>query len=115
MLLFEKLIRRDVRDTNASSFVNEIKQITSQNQNLQILVFVIPRQDSNLYTAIKRTCCCELAIPSQVITKKNLEINKPKTMSVVTKVAIQMSCKLGGSPWGVIVPVEVFFIINLNK
>jgi aubergine-like protein len=76
-----------------------------------MLVFVIPRPDSSLYTAIKRTCCCELAIPSQVVTKKNVAPNQPKTMSVVTKVAIQMSCKIGGSPWGVFVSVEALYLL----
>jgi aubergine-like protein len=85
--------------------------MANQHSNLQILVFILPRPDSNLYTAIKRTCCCELAIPSQVVTKKNVAPNQPKTMSVVTKVAIQMSCKIGGSPWGILVPVivQLFF------
>lgn len=84
--------------------------MANQHPNLQILVFILPRPDSNLYTAIKRTCCCELAIPSQVVTKKNVAPNQSKTMSVVTKVAIQMSCKIGGSPWGVFVAVTVIII-----
>ena len=29
-----------------------------------------------------------------------------KTMSVMTKVAIQMNCKLGGEAWGLKIPVR---------
>jgi len=41
-----------------------------------------------------------------------------KTKSVITKVAIQMNCKLGGEAWGIYIPVSITFIcleINSDK
>ena len=39
-----------------------------------------------------------------------------KTMSVITKVAIQMNCKLGGEIWGIRMPVILSYcnIVSLN-
>ena len=34
-------------------------------------------------------------------------MNKKRLMSVATKVAIQMCCKLGGEPWNVAIPIKV--------
>jgi hypothetical protein len=34
-----------------------------------------------------------------------------KTKSVITKLAIQMNCKLGGEIWGVTIPVEIVFFL----
>jgi aubergine-like protein len=72
-----------------------------------MIVCIIPKQDHVVYSAIKRICCIDMAIPTQVVTKKNLELKSTKTRSVITKIAIQMSCKIGGAVWGIIVPVRV--------
>ena len=40
-------------------------------------------------------------------------LSKPKgLMSVATKVAIQMNCKLGGEPWTVKIPLENTMIVG---
>lgn len=45
-------------------------------------------------------------VPSQVIVSRT--ISKPKAlMTVATKVAIQLNCKLGGEPWTVDIPVSI--------
>ena len=63
------------------------------------------------YAAIKKKCVIESPIPSQCITSTVL--NKPKgLMSVATKVAIQMNCKLGGEPWAVQIPMKDTMIIG---
>ena len=67
----------------------------------QMVVVLISNADSTLYGAIKRMCCSELGVPSQVITGRILDLNnRPKAQSCVTKVAAQMIVKLGGELWG---------------
>lgn len=44
-------------------------------------------------------------VPSQVILARTLS-KKQMLMSVATKIAIQLNCKLGGEVWGVAVPVS---------
>ena len=42
-------------------------------------------------------------------------LNKPKgLMSVATKVAVQMNCKLGGEPWSVRIPMSGTMIIGYD-
>lgn len=76
-----------------------------------MFVCIVPNTNKDVYDAIKRTCCLEFAVPSQVITSNNLkEQNMMKTRSVITKIAIQMHVKLGAEIWGVNIPVMIFKI-----
>ena len=53
----------------------------------------------------------ENAVPSQCITATVL--GKPKgLMSVATKVALQMNCKLGGEPWAVKIPLKNTMVLG---
>jgi len=46
-------------------------------------------------------------VPSQVIVARTL-MKKQMLMSVCTKIAIQLNCKLGGEVWAVEIPVSTF-------
>jgi len=64
-------------------------------------------------SAIKKKCCVELAVPTQVIIHKN--IIRENIRSVAIKVALQINCKLGGAPWTVDIPIKVcLYCIYLN-
>ena len=70
-------------------------------------------KQSDHYAAIKKKCCLEKPIPSQCITSTVL--GKPKgLMSVATKVAVQMNCKIGGEPWAVKIPMKETMIIGYD-
>ena len=79
-----------------------------------MVVCIVPSNAKDTYDAIKKLCCLEYGIPSQVVTSRILDLNNQnKTRSVVTKVSIQVNCKLGGEIWGVVIPVEItilFFV-----
>jgi aubergine-like protein len=78
-----------------------------QDKNLQMAVCIVPNTNKDIYDAIKRTCCIEIGLPSQVVTSNILNVqNMNKTKSVITKLAVQMNCKLGGEIWGVKMPVK---------
>ena len=71
----------------------------------QMVVVIVSSKRKDRYDAIKRICCIEKPVPSQVITSQILDDDR-KSLSVVTKVAIQMNCKLGGEVWSTNVPVS---------
>ena len=50
---------------------------------------------SDRYAAVKKLCCVEMPIASQVINLKTIS-NEKRLVSVVQKVALQINCKLGG-------------------
>jgi len=81
--------------------------------NIDMVIVILKNADKTLYDVFKKYCC-EHGIPSQGILRQKL--NNPKgLMSVMTKVAIQMSVKLGGAPWAVKFPAkEKFMIVGMD-
>jgi aubergine-like protein len=99
----------------ASIFAGAIKDVI-QSQSPQMIVCIVPSANKDVYDSIKRVCCVEFGIPSQVVTSNILNLNNmTKTKSVITKVAIQMNCKLGGEIWGIKLPVKIKIKINQIK
>jgi aubergine-like protein len=81
----------------------------------QMVVCIVPNQNKDIYDAIKKVCCLEYGIASQVVTANILNTNNMnKTKSVITKLAVQMNCKLGGEPWGVIIPLKNIMVVGMD-
>lgn len=99
------------------------------------VVVVLPTNRKDRYDSIKKLCCKEMPgngwqpepkitcsdrclfwsdiycsfflplVPSQCILARTLQ-KKQQLMSVVTKVAMQINCKLGGELWALEIPVS---------
>lgn len=96
----------DSRGSVANLFAGTIRDLI-KNVNPQMVVCIVPNQNKDTYDAIKRTCCVDYGLPSQVVTSNIINPNNMnKTRSVITKLAVQMNCKLGGEIWGVVIPVR---------
>ena len=101
----------EMASSHPTSYVQELEQVIKQ--GVQIVMAVIPSNKGEQYAAVKKTCCLTHSVPSQCMTATVL--NKPKgMMSVATKVAIQMSCKLGGAPWAVKIPLKKTMVIGYD-
>jgi aubergine-like protein len=72
----------------------------------QIAVFILFTNRKDIYDTVKRFCCLDRPIPSQVILAKNLR-DPRKAAGVMTKLTIQVNCKLGGQIWAVNIPVSL--------
>ena len=70
-----------------------------------MVVCVVPTNRKDRYDAIKKFCCVDHAVPSQVVVTKTIS-KQQMVMSVCTKIAIQLNCKLGGEVWAVEIPVS---------
>jgi len=98
-------------DNRPASYIQELEKVIKMNP--AIIMVVIPNNKGDHYAAIKKKCVIESPVPSQCVTSTVL--NKPKgLMSVATKVAIQMNCKLGGEPWAVKIPMKDTMIIGYD-
>lgn len=95
----EYMLPNDRTDT----YANELRKCLQQ--NTQMAVFICPTSRDDRYAAIKKICCSERPIPSQVINARTLA-NHTKNRSIVQKILMQMNCKLGGSLWTVKIPFE---------
>jgi len=121
-----------LRDGRSSSILSGLEQvINDKNPSLILCVIQSPRGD--VYSLIKRKLCIDRAgkffsytlflliiifeiclqkkrflfsVPSQVVLLKNVQKNN---LSVCTKIAIQINCKIGGAPWLVTIPKKVLY------
>lgn len=76
----------------------------------QMVMFILPNNKKERYDALKKYTYVDNAVPSQVIVSRT--ISKPKgLMTVATKVAIQLNCKLGGVPWALAIPIKATVMI----
>nr|XP_023021942.1 piwi-like protein Ago3 [Leptinotarsa decemlineata] len=82
-------------------------------ENIQIVVFICPTMRSDRYAVIKKICCTQIPVASQVINSKTLS-NPQKVRSIIQKIALQMTCKLGGTLWTVRFPFKGWAICGID-
>ncbi|XP_001603582.2 piwi-like protein Ago3 [Nasonia vitripennis] len=85
-----------LKDDSTETYVSELRKVVKNRLNMVVIIFPALRQDK--YSAVKKICCVETPVPSQVIISRT--IAKPeKLKSVTEKIALQINCKLGGALW----------------
>lgn len=103
--------RVEVSNDMPDQLVNCLKQ--NIKDDTQMVVCVVSNKRKDRYDAIKKICCLEKPVPSQVCTAQIIDDIK-KRMSVVTKIAIQMNCKLGGELWMSNIPMKRTMICGID-
>nr|AGH30329.1 aubergine [Nilaparvata lugens] len=98
-------------DDRVNSCVGVLDRVLSRDLP-QIILFPVSNNRADRYSAIKRKTYVDRAVPSQVVALRTLR--KKGLMSIATKVAIQMSCKIGGSPWSVDIPIKSTMVIGYD-
>ncbi|BFZ18410.1 hypothetical protein BsWGS_21449 [Bradybaena similaris] len=104
--------RVELRNDRNDSYLQAIRQ--NLTDNVQIIVAVAPNNKKDRYDAIKKCCCIDNPVPSQVVLQRTLT-KKQGLMSIAMKIAIQMNCKMGGEAWGVEIPLEGVMIIGIDS
>lgn len=100
-----------LKDDRTETYVNACKQLITN--STQVVVFICPTLRSDRYSAIKKMCCAQMPIPSQVILSKTLQ-NQQKVRAITQKIAYQIVCKLGGSLWSLRFPFTRWMIIGID-
>lgn len=100
-----------LEDDTTSAYVKKLRSCI--NSSLQIIVLVCPTNRDDRYAAIKKVCCHELPIPTQVINGRTLS-NEAKNRAIVQKIALQMNCKMGGSLWSIHIPLKNGMICGID-
>lgn len=59
-----------VKGSNPEVFVSTIHKTIETYSGLQLVVIIFPNQREDRYNAVKRICCADIGIPSQVIEDK---------------------------------------------
>jgi len=66
-MIIDQPINVKVEGTNIEAFVNALYNTIQCNNTLQLIVLIFPNIREDRYNAIKRICCAEIGIPSQVL------------------------------------------------
>jgi len=101
----------DLDDDNTQTFMTALK--TKVKQGCKFVLCVLPSNRKDRYDAIKVYLCCDNPVPSQMILDKTLSTKN--MMSVATKVAIQINCKMGGEVWKLEIPVSTSTLLSLSN
>ncbi|KAG4066173.1 hypothetical protein HA402_014473 [Bradysia odoriphaga] len=84
----------------------------------QLIMCIVLNNNADKYGLIKKKCCVERVIPSQVMVLKTITPKQGKDlgslMSVGTKVVIQINSKLGGAPWMVEIPKAGLMVVGYD-
>ncbi|KAL5238818.1 hypothetical protein ACI65C_006228 [Semiaphis heraclei] len=99
-----------MNDGRSYTFLKHLEQVINES-NPSLILCVIPSARGDIYSLIKRKLCIDRAVPSQVVLLKNVQKNN---LSVCTKIAIQINCKLGGAPWLVTIPKKGMMIVGFD-
>ncbi|NXH16862.1 PIWL1 protein, partial [Bucco capensis] len=98
-------------DDRTEAYLRALQQSITPDTNIVLCVLSAPRKDK--YDAIKKYLCTECPIPSQCVLARTL--SKPQAaMSVATRIALQMNCKMGGELWTVEIPLERVMIVGID-
>lgn len=69
------------------------------------MVVVLPSNRKDKYDSVKKYLCVDCPTPSQCVVSRTL--SRPQAlMTVATKIALQMACKMGGELWSVEIPAS---------
>lgn len=117
ILIFLSHFSVDTEDDRAQTYSAKITEWA--NKNPALIMCVVPNDQADRYSVIKKKCYGDFGVASQVIKLKTI-IPKDKSraisglLSVATKVAIQMNCKLGGVPWMMQMPVNGLMTVGYD-
>lgn len=110
-LRVQEPVRIEIHNDRTETYCEALKEAI--NPSVQIVVIIFPTARDDRYSAIKKLCCVDMPVPSQVINSRT--ISQPqKLRSVVQKIALQMNCKLGGELWSVHIPIKNLMICGLD-
>lgn len=99
---------------NRDSTMDYLKACESviAHDNPTFILIVLSKKAGDKYESIKKKCCVERPVPTQVVVGRNLKAKS--AMAIATKIAIQINCKLGGAPWTVDIPVNDLMVIGYD-
>ncbi|XP_075424811.1 piwi-like protein 1 isoform X1 [Ascaphus truei] len=98
-------------DDRTEAYVKVLQQkVTSQTQ---MVVCILSSDNKGKYDAIKKYLCTDCPTPSQCVLAKTL--GKPQSvMSIATKIALQINCKMGGELWSVEIPLKQLMVVGID-
>ncbi|CAD7013874.1 protein aubergine [Ceratitis capitata] len=102
-----------MNDDRVGSYASAIN--TAGAEDPQLIMVVLVSNNEEKYSCVKKKCCVDRPVPSQVATLRTIAPRDNKgVMSVATKIAIQMNAKLLGAPWLIDIPVTGLMTVGFD-
>uniref|UniRef100_A0A8C3A461 Piwi-like RNA-mediated gene silencing 1 n=1 Tax=Cyclopterus lumpus TaxID=8103 RepID=A0A8C3A461_CYCLU len=79
----------------------------------QMVVVVLPSNRKDQYDSVKKYLCVDCPTPSQCVVARTLA-RQQALMTVATKIALQIACKMGGELWSVEIPLKQLMIVGID-
>ncbi|TMS03926.1 Piwi-like protein 1 [Larimichthys crocea] len=96
-------------EDHQESLLRALKQ--NVGPHTQMVVVILPTDRKDKYDTVKRFLCVECPTPSQCVVARTL---RKALMSVGTKIALQVACKMGGELWSVEIPLKHVMIVGID-
>uniref|UniRef100_A0A8C6X315 Piwi like RNA-mediated silencing 4 n=1 Tax=Naja naja TaxID=35670 RepID=A0A8C6X315_NAJNA len=93
------------------SFVKVLQQHV--NPELQLVLCILSSNKKDCYDSVKKFLSLHQPIPSQCVHVRTLS-KQGMMMSVATKIAMQIICKLGGELWAVEIPLKSLMVVGID-
>nr|AQV09903.1 argonaute 3 isoform 1 [Aeolosoma viride]AQV09904.1 argonaute 3 isoform 2 [Aeolosoma viride] len=102
---------QDLPNDRTENYIAAIRSNLNKQTQLVVCVFNTARDDR--YSAVKKVCCVDCPVPSQMINAKTIKAG-PKLRSVTQKVLLQMNCKTGGELWALDIPSSSLMVVGID-
>lgn len=99
-----------IRDDRSMTYLSKLDEVMSFNPTL--IMCGLTSKSADRYNTIKKKCCVDIGVPTQVVLTK--QFHSKGVMSIATKIAIQLNCKIGGAPWVVPIPLKHLMIVGYD-
>ena len=98
---------------DTTRYLNALENIMSKS-NPKLIMCIVPNNRLDRYSAIKKKCCVDRPILSQVVLAKTIMSKGRPNLTAATKIAIQVNTKLGGAPWTVEFPQGNYMVAGFD-
>ncbi|KAJ8346595.1 hypothetical protein SKAU_G00279960 [Synaphobranchus kaupii] len=79
----------------------------------KMVVVILPTNRKDKYDCVKKYLCVQCATPSQCVVARTL--SRPQAlMTIATKIALQINCKMGGELWHVEIPLDFLMVVGID-
>ncbi|XP_006907545.1 piwi-like protein 4 [Pteropus alecto] len=96
---------------NPAAFLSTIQK--HADPDVQLVMCILPSNQQNYYDSIKKYLSSDFPVPSQCVLVRTLN-KQGMMMTLATKIAMQMTCKLGGELWAVEIPLKSLMVVGID-
>ncbi|XP_057604599.1 piwi-like protein 4 isoform X1 [Hippopotamus amphibius kiboko] len=96
---------------NPAAFLHAIQKYVDP--EVQLVMCILPSNQKSYYDSIKKYLSSDCPVPSQCVLAQTLN-RQGMMMSLSTKIALQMSCKLGAELWAVEIPLKSLMVVGID-